>query len=438
MMVVPRSGVYGFGRAPSKAVYVGAGGLPDGWRGLSGIVTPGSSTYPSQDGTFTIIRGTGPHYGNGLIDGYIVAGTLSSGIYALDDNSTGSEVNEAGLPRQYKVGSELQKFLDDTPTSPEYYDYLKQQRALDEANNPKLKAYDDALRQWATAQQPPVNVDPTYGFATNFDPSQAPDYVQKAYGDFTGHPIPPPPPPPSGPSVYLIAGVRFDENGVIYDGTGAPTGQKLTPDEVHSLLSTGALPASSSAPSTTPIVPSGSPATTQPTTIAPTPTQSAPTTTTTTPTATTPRAVPSSAPNDANPATQLPQIPTISNQPSAPVPPADPNAPAATEGARHWLDAVQRPYLGVGRRRRCRSRFVASKVFVRWRPTRHTSYGLTMFTNSAALRPRGRSRLALTGRCMPPLPRDSPPQRSRNCPTLDNCRWLTAFSSTIPAHGFTC
>lgn len=244
--------VYGYRGGPSSRPRFGWDRAPS-YGGFGAIVTPGTSTYPSQDGTFTIVRGSGQHYGNGLIDGWLIAGTQADGNYALDDNNTGSIVDANTVGRSYKVGSELQKFLDDTPNSPEYKAWLVTQRQQDEAANPKLKAYDDSLRAWAQSQQPPVSVDPLYGFATNFDMSQAPAAVQNAYADFTGHPIPQAPPPPPGPNIYLVGGLTFEDDGTVLDGqTHQPTGQKLTPDQVHSLLTTGALPASSGPPASSP------------------------------------------------------------------------------------------------------------------------------------------------------------------------------------------
>lgn len=217
--------------------------------GFGAIVTPGSSTYPSQDGTFTIVRGTGAHYGNGLIDGFIIAGAQANGFYALDDNNTGSILSDQQVGRQYKIGSEYDAFVNSTPTSPEYIAYEIALRLQQEAANPRLKAYDDSLRAWAQSQQPPVAVDPTYGFATNFDLAQAPSAVQVAYANFTGNPIPPPPPPPARPAQYLVLGVRFDDAGNVYDGSGNPiAGEHLTAAEVAALKSSGALPAGDTGP----------------------------------------------------------------------------------------------------------------------------------------------------------------------------------------------
>lgn len=218
-------------------------------RGLAGLVTPGTSVYRSQDGTFSIVRGTGAHYGNGLIDGWIIGGQTADGYYALDDNNTGSMVSDQTVGRRYKVGSEYDTFVNSTPTSPEYLAYLVQQRLEQEAANPRLKAYDDSLRAWAQSQQPPVSVDPIFGFATNFSMASAPLAVQQAYAAFTGNPIPQPPPPPSGPAVYLVGGFRFDNAGNLYNGDGSLiSGVKLTAAEVSSLLSTGSLPAGDSGP----------------------------------------------------------------------------------------------------------------------------------------------------------------------------------------------
>ena len=64
----------------------------------------------------------------------------------------------------------------------------------------------------------------------------------------TETPPPPPPPPsaPTGPAMYLVAGILFDANGVVYNQSNhQPTGETLTSDEVHSLLTTGQLPAGS-------------------------------------------------------------------------------------------------------------------------------------------------------------------------------------------------
>jgi hypothetical protein len=218
-------------------------------RGLGAIVTPGTSVYPSQDGTFAIVRGTGAHYGNGLIDGWLIAGAQADGYYALDDNNTGSIVDEQTVGRKYKIGSEYDAFVNSTPTSPEYLAWLVLQRQQQEQANPKLKAYDDALRAWAQSQQPPVAVDPVYGFATNFSMDAAPLAVQQAYAAFTGNPIPEPPPPPPGPNIYLQGGFAFDDSGNLYDGTGKViAGVKLTSAEVASLLSTGHLPAGDAGP----------------------------------------------------------------------------------------------------------------------------------------------------------------------------------------------
>lgn len=218
-------------------------------RGFGAIVTPGQSTYPSQDGTFTIVRGTGAHYGNGLIDGWLIAGQTAAGYYALDDNNTGSMVDDQTVGRRYKVGSEYDAFVNSTPTSPEYLAWLVLQRQQQEQANPRLKAYDDALRAWAQSQQPPVAVDPVYGFATNFSMDSAPLAVQQAYAAFTGNPIPQPPPPPSGPAVYLVGGLRFDDAGNLYNGDGSLiAGVKLTAAEVSSLKSTGKLPAGDPGP----------------------------------------------------------------------------------------------------------------------------------------------------------------------------------------------
>lgn len=211
--------------------------------GLSGIVTPGTSTYPSDDGSFTIVRGSGEHWGNGLIGGqYIIAGTGGT-YYDLSDNNTGGLLDPASAPK-YKIGGELQRFLDSTYTSPEYYQYLRDQRAQQEQANPKLKEFDDALRRWA-AEQPGIPVDPVFGFPTA-SIEQGPDYVAAAYADFTGNPIKQAPPPPQGPAMYLVAGILFGDDGTVYDqSTHQPTGQKLTPDQVTALKTTGQLPSSS-------------------------------------------------------------------------------------------------------------------------------------------------------------------------------------------------
>jgi hypothetical protein len=217
--------------------------------GFGAIVTPGQSTYPSQDGTFTIVRGTGTHWGNGLIDGWIIGGATADGYYALDSNDTGSMVDDQTVGRRYKVGSEYDAFVNSSETSPEYIAYEISLRLQQEAANPRLKAYDDALRAWAQSQQPPVQVDPVYGFATNYDPAQAPMAVQVAFADFTGNPIPQPPPPPAGPAEYVQGGVRFDDAGNVYDSSGnLIAGEKLTPAEVASLKATGSLPAGDTGP----------------------------------------------------------------------------------------------------------------------------------------------------------------------------------------------
>jgi hypothetical protein len=217
--------------------------------GFGAIVTPGTSTYPSQDGTFAIVRGSGSRWGNGLIDGWLIAGTTLDGYYALDSNDTGLIVDDQTVGRRYKVGSEYDAFVNSSETSPEYIAYEIALRQQQEQQNPKLKAYDDALRRWAISQQPPVSVDPVYGFATGYDASQAPPDVQAAYADFTGNPMPLPPPPPARPAEYLQGGITFDDAGNVYDSSGNPIpGVVLTPAEVASLKATGSLPSGDSGP----------------------------------------------------------------------------------------------------------------------------------------------------------------------------------------------
>jgi len=54
---------------------------------------------------------------------------------------------------------------------------------------------------------------------------------------------------PTGPARYLIGGIEFLDNGTVVSINGkSVTGITLTPDEVHSLITTGALPAGDSGP----------------------------------------------------------------------------------------------------------------------------------------------------------------------------------------------
>lgn len=211
--------------------------------GLGAIVTPGQTTYPSDDGTFTLVRGTGEHYGNALIGPYLVAGTYANDTYALDDNDTGASLAPNQAP-VYHVGGELQRFLDDTPNSREFHDYEKSLELSEEAANPYLKAYHDALRQYAAASGYTGPVDDA-GVPTQIAIETAPKYVQDAYTAFTGNPVAPPPAPyVPGPAEYLIAGIDFLEDGTVKTFNGKPvTGITLTPDEIHSLLTAGSLPA---------------------------------------------------------------------------------------------------------------------------------------------------------------------------------------------------
>ena len=192
----------------------------------SRIVTPGVSTYPSEDGTFAIVRGTGEHYGNGLIDGWIVGGVDALGYYALDDNNTGSMVDDVTVGRRYKAGAEYQTFIDDTPTSPEYGDYLKAQEAADEAKNPLLKAFRDALHQWVSSGdwKGPVGVD---GLPIGGTYDQAPAYVQAPWAAFmnAAKPAPAPAPASTEPARYLQNGLE-----TYADGTPVPGGYNALDD----------------------------------------------------------------------------------------------------------------------------------------------------------------------------------------------------------------
>jgi hypothetical protein len=48
---------------------------------------------------------------------------------------------------------------------------------------------------------------------------------------------------PSATSLYLVQGMSFNGAGTVFDASGNPTGEVLTPAEVQSLISTGQLPA---------------------------------------------------------------------------------------------------------------------------------------------------------------------------------------------------
>lgn len=54
----------------------------------------------------------------------------------------------------------------------------------------------------------------------------------------------PPPPAPTGPARYLVGGIEFLDTGTVLSVNGTTvSGQTLTQDQMHALLTTGALPA---------------------------------------------------------------------------------------------------------------------------------------------------------------------------------------------------
>lgn len=123
-------------------------------------------------------------------------------------------------------------------------------------------------------------------------------------------PSPPPAPSaPSGPATYLIAGITFQSgDGTVIAVNGQPySGPKLTPTEVQSLLTTGALPSGDTFGK--PIVPSTAPPTTNPT--------SQPTG----PTSTTPQAPPTPvAISPSSPSDTSPSVPSVTTTLAAPTP----------------------------------------------------------------------------------------------------------------------
>jgi len=76
-----------------------------------------------------------------------------------------------------------------------------------------------------------------------------PDLYNTLIGNFAAVTPYVPPPAPSGPARYLVGGIEFLEDGTVISVNGTPvSGVTLTPAEVQSLVTTGALPAGDTGP----------------------------------------------------------------------------------------------------------------------------------------------------------------------------------------------
>lgn len=195
---------------------------------------------------FTLGDPTSDLWGAGYFNGHKIievgqAGPGGQLYYGLDDGTLGPVVSDAIN----------QAITNAANAAYAVYNYIE---GLRTSNNPAMVAVLSDPEWIATQGQPVVWANLSQELQDKIK------LVPNLYNALTGgsEPAPPPPPPstPTGPAMYLVAGYLFDANGVVYDQqTHQPSGHTFTPDEVHSLLTTGQLPAGSTTPGPSPAPP---------------------------------------------------------------------------------------------------------------------------------------------------------------------------------------